>query len=188
MMARSSWPTLRVFDHIQEHVGPRMLIEKSPSTTVRREYLERLLRNFPNAKVLHLVRHPRGTAESVLNYRAAFPGLQRAMGGRADSDPERVWRICHELIITVMNDLALGQCMRLKGEALLGDLDVYLPQILCEWLDLKTEGEAVAAMMHPEHRRMRNSDPVAPSMATITIFSATPKSIVGGWRRSRSQA
>src|SRR5689334_2521180 len=32
-MTRSTWPIRRVFDHIQELVGPRLLVEKSPATT-----------------------------------------------------------------------------------------------------------------------------------------------------------
>jgi len=150
MMGRANWPIRKVFDHIQELVGPRMLIEKSPATTFRRDYLNRLLRTFPNANLLHLLRHPRGTGESVMSLRATHEALQRAANGRPEWDPERTWRVCHSLAVTVTNDLPLGQCMRLKGEALLSKLDVYLPQI-CEWLEIRSDPEAIEAMMHPEN-------------------------------------
>jgi len=143
------WPVRKVFDHIQEHVGPLILIDKSPSTVYRREFLERLLRNFPRANYLHLVRHPLGTAESMLKLRAGHEGLDRMVNGRPMMDPERIWRASHELIIASTAHLPLGQCMRLKGEASLSNLEVYLPQI-CEWLDIRADAEAIEAMMHPE--------------------------------------
>jgi hypothetical protein len=39
--------------------------------------------------------------------------------------------------------------MRIKGEELLSNPDIYLPQI-AEWLGVRTDGEAIAAMKHPE--------------------------------------
>ncbi len=150
MEGRRDWPIRKVFDHIQELVGPRILIEKSPATTFRREFLERLLRTFPDANLLHLIRHPRSTAESAVNLRAQHQGLQRLAGGRPQWDPERIWRVSHSVSVTVTDGLPPGQCMRLKGEALLRDLGLYLPQI-CEWLGIRADAEAIEAMMHPEN-------------------------------------
>ena len=59
----SDWPSRKIFDHIQELVGDRILVEKSPIFTRDREYLERMLRIFPKASILHLIRHPRGMGE-----------------------------------------------------------------------------------------------------------------------------
>ena len=149
-VARSSWPIRKVFDHIQELVGPRMLVEKSPATTYSCESMYRLMRNFPKANLLHLTRHPRSTGESTVSLRSQFKGLDRITRGRPKLDPERIWRVSHSVAVTVTADLPLGQCMRLKGEALLPNLDVYLPQI-CEWLGIRTDGEAIESMMHPEN-------------------------------------
>jgi len=149
-LARSSWPIRKVFDHIQELVGPRILIEKSPATTFRRDHIDRLLRTYPNANLLHLLRHPRSTGESVLGLRNRFEALQQAAEGRAAWDPERTWRVCHATAVTATDALPLGQYMRLKGESLMSNLTVYLPQI-CEWLGIRTDAEAVEAMMHPEN-------------------------------------
>ncbi len=171
---RTHWSVRQVFDYIQERVGPRMLIEKSPTTTLRHDYLRRLLRTFPQAKILHLVRHPRSTAESILNFRAAFDGLQRITQGRPESDPERMWRVCHESIIAVTNGLPLGQCMLLKGEAFLGELDVYLPQV-CEWLGLDTDAPAVEAMMHPEHSPYAKLGPPSAQYGNDPNFLSDPR-------------
>jgi hypothetical protein len=150
MESRRDWSIRSVFDHIQEVVGPRILIEKSPATTFRREFLERLLQTYPNANLLHLIRHPRSTAESAINLRSQHQALNRLAGGRQQWDPERIWQVSHALSVTVTESLPPGQRMRLKGETLLCNLDVYLPQI-CEWLGIRRDPEAIEAMMHPEN-------------------------------------
>jgi hypothetical protein len=144
------WPVHRVFDHIQQLVGNRILVEKSPVFTRERSYLERMLRVFPNARILHLVRHPRGMAESLINIRSSHKGVSLAGGNSPARDPESVWRTTHEVIMTITEALPLGQCMRLKGEALLSELDNYLPQI-CEWLGIRADRDAIDAMKHPEN-------------------------------------
>ena len=146
----SDWPVRKVFDHIEELVGNKILVEKSPIYSMNREYLVRMLNVFPKASVLHLIRHPRGMGDSYISLRSTFENLNRVVGDAPERDPERIWRATHEMIMTVTEDLPLGQCMRLKGEALLADPENYLPQI-CEWLGIRTDAEAINAMMHPEN-------------------------------------
>jgi hypothetical protein len=40
--------------------------------------------------------------------------------------------------------------MRIKGEDVLSEPDLYLPQV-AEWLGLRTDPEAIDAMKHPEN-------------------------------------
>ena len=145
----ADWPIRDVFDHLQEHIGPQILVEKSPSIVYKTEFLERMLRNFPNANLLHLIRHPRGTAESVMSLRESHDKLKRVVESIPGLDPERVWRQSHQRILEATEWLPPGQCMRITGEALLAKLDLYLPQI-CEWLGIRHDAEAVDAMLHPE--------------------------------------
>jgi Sulfotransferase family len=170
---RSSWPIRKVFDHIQELVGPRMLVEKSPATTYSSEFVGRLLRTYPKANLLHLTRHPRSTGESLAKLRSQFPRLQRITGGRAKLDPERIWRVNHKVAITATADLPPGQCMRLKGEALMRNLALYLPQI-CEWLDLRSDAEAIEAMMHPENSPYAKPGPPAAPFGNDPSFLENP--------------
>ncbi|QIB35184.1 sulfotransferase family protein [Ancylobacter pratisalsi] len=194
ILARTDWPIRKVFDHIQELVGPRILIDKSPSTLFRAEFLERALKQFPDANYLHLVRHPRSTAASVLSLRAAHEQIAR-MANNALFDPERIWRVSHELSVTLTEPLPLGQSMRLKGEAMLANLEIYLPQI-CEWLGIRSDPEAIEAMMHPENspyacegppNAPRGNDPnflENPSIDTERLARIREASLIGelSWR------
>jgi len=64
-------------------------------------------------------------------------------------DAERVWFRAHQNVVDFARTLPDGQCMRIKGEELLSYPEIYLPQI-AEWLDIRTDDEAIEAMMHPE--------------------------------------
>jgi hypothetical protein len=145
----SDWPVRRVFDHIQELIGDKILVEKSPIFARDRQYVERMLNVFPKASILHLIRHPRGMGESYIGLRSTNDTLKQAVENFGARDPEWIWQATHELIVSIAEGLPLGQCMRLKGEALLSDLDNYLPQI-CEWLEIRADADAIDAMMHPE--------------------------------------
>ncbi|WP_075219386.1 sulfotransferase family protein [Acuticoccus yangtzensis] len=147
--AHLHWDIPTLVAHIQECVGPKILVEKSPSIVSRPESLARLLAAFPDANLLHLTRHPHANGESIIGLRNRYEQLQLVARGKA-SDPENMWDRCHELILAATEDLPLGQTMRIQGETLLANLDLYLPQI-CEWLDIDASPAAMAEMMHPEN-------------------------------------
>jgi len=147
---RTDWPIARVFAYIQELVGPKLLVEKSPTALLRREYIDRILQTFPNASLLHLTRHPRGMVESFHAMRENHgTALAKHSGDRHRLDPEEIWLTGHENVVAATEGLPLGQCMRLKGEEVMANLSVYLPQI-CEWLGIRRDEEALQVMMHPE--------------------------------------
>lgn len=170
----SSWPIRKVFDHLQELVGPKILVEKSPSIVYKTEFVDRMLRNFPTASLLHLIRHPRGTAESVMGLRQSHEKLKRVVENVPGLDPERVWRQSHERILDATEWLPPGQCMRIQGEALLAKLDLYLPQI-CEWLGIRRDAEAIEAMMHPERSPYANPGPTGAPRGNDPNFLDNPQ-------------
>jgi hypothetical protein len=148
VMRHGAWSPRQVLVHIQEMVGDKRLVEKSPSTVLNPDGLRRLAAAFPQADFLHLVRHPTTTCRSMVSLLARGPDL----GGRAHAqvvEPARIWLEAHTRILEFAQRLPLGQCLRIKGEALLADPPLYLRQIV-EWLGLCDDDAAIEAMMHPE--------------------------------------
>lgn len=148
LQAREQWTTKQVFDHILDAVAPSIALDKTPRTVLRPEYLERAYGMYPDANFLHLTRHPRSTGKSLVT------NLQRnnEWGGtfRAEQiDPQGIWVKAHTNITQFAASLPEGQCLRIKGEDLLTEPGVYLPQI-AEWLGLDTGAAALDAMLHPE--------------------------------------
>ncbi|MEE4238202.1 MAG: sulfotransferase, partial [Anderseniella sp.] len=150
LSSRREWSTKRVFEHIAELVAPRILVEKSPITCKERRFLLRVHRHFPKASYLHLVRHPRAVGNSIYQLLRRNDGIRPSGRPIAELiDPERVWLRTNKNASDFIEQLPLGQGMRIQGEMLLGDPDNYLHQI-AEWLDIRTHPEAIEAMKHPD--------------------------------------
>ena len=166
----ADWPVSTVFNYLQHLVGPKILVEKSPFFVHQQEFMERLRRTFPKANLLHLVRHPRTMGASVIG----LLSRGRMAGNTATRDPEHIWLQSHERIVETTAGLPIGQCMRIKGETLLRNLDVFLPQI-CLWLGIRKDEEAMAAMLRPEDSPYASSGPRGAPRGNDPNFLENPR-------------
>jgi hypothetical protein len=125
-----------------------MLIEKSPSNTRTLESMRRAHRMFPRARFIHLLRHPRTQAESTLAHRERKRenGVPVAAFWR---DPPEGWYANHSLICRFLRSIDQDLSVRVRGEDLLADPERVVRSIL-DWLGLRTDPEAIEAVMHPE--------------------------------------
>jgi hypothetical protein len=160
ILQRPHWSGARVFEHVRKGVGEdRMLVEKSPRNTVNPAHMRRLLRMFPQARFLHLTRHPRTQGKSLLDLMKSYGQMPETESDTEEggdplmrayaADPERTWLRLQRNILDFARDLAPGQYMQIKGEMLLRDPRFYLAQI-CEWLELDRDPASIEAMLHPE--------------------------------------
>lgn len=145
---RRQWSTRRVFNFIEQHCDDRMLVEKSPSTVLDEARLARLHQHFPEAYYLHLVRHPRTTCKSIYEIQQKTAILAKRRTG-TPTNPESLWLRANRNILHFTRQLRPGQTLRIQGELLLSQPEVYLPQI-AEWLEIRTDADAIAEMLHPE--------------------------------------
>lgn len=148
VLRRFHWTVPRVFDYLQDLIGDKMIVEKGPSLTFNPGFLERAHRFFPTANFLHLVRHPRGTAKSLIELR------DNVTKGKIDApktivDPEQLWLKCHTNASKFGATLPAGQYIRVKGEDLMRDPHLYLPQV-AQWLGIDDGEDAINAMLAPE--------------------------------------
>src|ERR1700731_2375259 len=89
---RSSFTSGMVFEELARRVYPSILVDKSPSIVYSLESMRRAYQFFPQARFIHLVRHPRGHGESVLKYlgELAKPKYRR-IKGQATLGPIAEW-------------------------------------------------------------------------------------------------
>lgn len=174
IMRRKHWTGARVFQYIQQEVGPDLiLLDKSPRNTMRVDHLRRLKSIFPGASFLHLTRHPQSTGKSTIE-------LIRSYGERDPServeqfDPEKVWLRSQANIMEFAAELAPGQYMRVKGEMLLSNPHFYLAQV-CEWLGIDSGPEAIDAMLHPETSPYACIGPESAPFGNDPNFLKSPK-------------
>ncbi|MBL4811582.1 MAG: sulfotransferase [Rhodobacteraceae bacterium] len=144
--------TGEIYKDLVAWVGERGLVDKSPIYVLDEGALDRIIDTFPLARFIHMTRHPVSTAKSLVGLRAYIKKSGGGMAGAASQevDVNRFWLKPHvnakEFLDSVPND----QWLRLRGEDLMTDPDLYLPQ-LCDWLGLRCDAEAIEAMKHPEN-------------------------------------
>ncbi len=151
--ARQEKSTAAVYRELVAKIHPLVPVEKSPSYTISLKRMLAMYEAFPDARFLHLTRHPVGQCKSVMNLNdgafALYVNAIEFMEDRAIIEPQLAW---HDLNINILNFLdrvPAQQQMRIRGEDIMGDPPRYLAQI-CRWLGLRDDAKAVAEMMHPE--------------------------------------
>jgi len=153
---RSHYSTADVLRRLGNKVSPLVLVEKTPQVTERIEHMQRIIREFPRARFLHLLRHPFDHLRSRVNrrlnsLRKVTPTIdifEAAQRFRA-ADPQMLWYLCNTNILDFLANVQSEQQMRVRGEDLLADPDRYLRQIALR-LNLRSDAEAIEAMKHPE--------------------------------------
>jgi|SRR5579885_1556043 len=145
--------TIELFLTIQEWIGDKVLIDKSPLNVYFPESLQRIEKHMPDARFLHLTRHPGDTVKSVLGVQQKLRGMEsersQIVPVRQRQAPKTYWLTPHLHILEFLESVPIDRQMRLRGEDLLSDPENYLRQI-AEWLGIRTDAEAIGAMLHPE--------------------------------------
>lgn len=158
-----------VMEALAERAHPRILVEKSPSIVRTVESMRRAYALFPQARFVHLVRHPRGHGESAMKVLAnarehgslpashwVFFGSSPAPGQgtvpvppRGSLDPQWAWYGLNRNVVEFLADIPAAQVFRVRGEEVLADPDATLRPLLA-WFGLRDDPEAIEEMKHPE--------------------------------------
>jgi hypothetical protein len=150
--ANRSW--VSVLEELSDRVGGRTLVEKSPRTVTRCEYMWRARRGVPGARFIHLLRHPRSQGESLWKMGGPLAGPRlNALDYASDPpsvDYQKAWYHLNMNIVTFLDGVPPAQYLRLRGEEILSDPDTHLRQI-AQWLGIRADKEAIEAMKHPEN-------------------------------------
>lgn len=151
--AREEWTTADVYRELVAKIHPLIAVEKSPAYTIALDRMLAMNDAFPDARYLHLVRHPVGQCKSVMSMNegafALYVNSIDFLPDRAIVEPQFAW---HDLNINILNFLEIvppERKMRIRGEDIMSDPPRHLAEI-CRWLGIRDDAEAVEEMMHPE--------------------------------------
>lgn len=197
--------TGHMLELLAEAVAPRIVVEKTPGTVYNRLFLQRFGAMFPDAHYLHLVRHPRGNAESVLkalddlrlfgapmqwvidlaSYPTIAPNqLPDSRYKAAELDPQKGWYVLNQNIRGFLRTVPPERKLRVRGEDVISDPDKMLREI-ARWLGVRTDSEAIAAMKHPEQSPYACPGPPGAQYGNDPLFVRNPTLRPG---RARSQS
>jgi hypothetical protein len=188
---RHQMSTGLILERLIRMVRPLRIVEKSPAIVYDRSAMDRLLAMFPNAMFLHLVRHPRGFAESVmkasrnakqfgpvprwLSELAEFPTDDMEDDGAAElgPDPQAAWYRLQRNIIDFLAQVPERQKLRMRGEDVFSDADPSL-RTIAAWIGVRTDRAALDAMKHPERSPYARYGPPNARMGNDAFFLEDP--------------
>jgi len=173
VMAARTWleeqatvSTADLYRDLMAWAEPKRLVDKSPIYVFTPGTLARMRAAFPGARYIHLTRHPRPTCESIYKLRGVVQeGLKNLQQFIAQArkqtssqyerlaqidDPESLWLKPHLRILEYLEEIPAEQHLRIRGEDFMTDPDGHLRQIT-EWLGIRSDTEAIAAMKQPEN-------------------------------------
>jgi hypothetical protein len=180
-----------------------ILIDKSPSMVYSLDSMRRAYRFFPQARFIHLARHPRGYCESVLNYLhtlttpeyqpreeerdvgetpewiinlASYPFLpdQDASGqDTREIDPQGGWLTLNTNISTFLKSISSDQWIAIRGEDLVREPTGVVTKV-AQWLELRADSEAVDQMAHPERSSFACFGPPSARLGNDIFFLEKP--------------
>ncbi len=121
-----AYPTQDYYRLMQEWLGHRLIVDKTPAYAIHPETLERAEEYFEDAIYIHLLRHPYGMIRSFEEAKLEqlwYPRLVGADAGHPDASPygrrqlaEMIWLILHENILAFLKKIPAARQFQLRFE------------------------------------------------------------------------
>ncbi|HWN42365.1 MAG TPA: amino acid adenylation domain-containing protein [Thermoanaerobaculia bacterium] len=148
------WTTKRAYGQLQDWLGQRILVDKTPSYALDPAILERAEEDFAEPLYVHLVRHPYGMIRSFeeakldqIFFRQEHPFERRELA-------ELIWLVSQENILRFLEGIPSRRWYRVHFEELLREPEAVLRR-LCGFLGLDFD----PAMVRPyENKSQRMTD------------------------------
>jgi hypothetical protein len=174
---REQRDTGEVYREITERIHPLVAVEKSPSYTMSVHRMRAMQRAFPEARFVHLVRHPVAQCKSLMAINDGAFAL-KVEGFELTEDyallePQVAWHDINMNILDFLDEVPADQQIRLRGEDVMAEPQKYLAQI-ARWAGLRDDEQAVDAMMHPERSPFACFGPIGALFGNDPNFLAGP--------------
>lgn len=178
IMARRARETGSVFHELCDKIAPLITVEKSPGYLGKPVYLKRLLEAFPNARFMHLLRHPVGQGESLLKAKGGklILTLMDSVdyeGEAPMADPQILWHDANVEVLQFLQGVPENNQIRVRGEDFIRDMDATLRSI-CDWLGLECGERELTAMKRPEDSPFAHVGPINARLGNDINFLESP--------------
>lgn len=152
-IAREENSVASVYQELVAKIDPLISVEKSPIYTTSLKTMLAIREAFPDARFLHLVRHPISQCKSVMSLNhgtfATYVNSIEFLDNRAIVEPQIAWHDLNVNILDFLDSVPKELQMRMRGEDIIENPKHYLP-IICRWLGIRDDDEATDEMMHTE--------------------------------------
>lgn len=169
--------TTQVYQELAATVAPLVVVDKSPIYCASPNNLDRLNAAFPEARYLHLVRHPISQGQSILSVAggamAIFGGSIDLESDEAVVEPQIGWFDTQVNILEYLAEIPASRWQRLRGEDFLNDPDRHLRD-MCHWLALNDDVDSIETMLHPENSPYAHLGPMGAHLGNDINFLRSP--------------
>jgi hypothetical protein len=183
-----------VIEELIDSAFPKVVVEKSPGVVYRLEYMRRIYSWFPTARFIHLVRHPIGHGQAVLDaieHLSRFEALPPThwlfdlasarwpfdLDAPAEAlqpwDPQGAWLALNQNIRTFLASVPAERKLVLRGEDLVRRPDATLRRV-AEWRGLSTNPQAIEAMKQPRRSVFAGHGPASARYGIDVFLSSRP--------------
>ncbi len=181
--------TQEFYRNLQDSIGDRWLVDKTPSYSGQLHVLNRIEEMFEEPLYIHLLRHPCGMIHSFVDYQLhltydARYKIKMQSPFSPQQIAELVWVISHQNIVQALQPIPANRCYRLRFEDVVTRPEATM-RSLCEFLGLEYHEE----MIHPyEHRETKMTDGVTAQgrmqgdQKFIVKHKAIDPSVAYAWR------
>ena len=177
ILVRLDHSTAEIYHELCARVAPLRIIDKSPVYSLKPEYLERIDSAFPDARYLHLVRHPRTQGESIMK---VAKGLMAILANSIDYstetptiDPQISWFNMQKNIMDFLQRIPTERKMQMHGEIVLNEREDSL-RMISAWLGMAYDTDSVEAMLHPEDSPYACLGPLGAHLGNDINFLRSP--------------
>jgi amino acid adenylation domain-containing protein len=139
---QAGWTTRRFYRTLQEWIGGRMLVDKTPSYALDPRVLQRAEAGFAGARYLHLLRHPQATNRSFAEAKLDQIFFRRPHTFSRRQLAELVWTVSHRNILDFLAAVPDERKLTVRFEDLVRDPRQVLAGI-CAFLGIEVHPDMV---------------------------------------------
>jgi hypothetical protein len=188
-----------LFEELTQKVCPQRMVDKSPNMVYLVDNMQRVRTFFPDAKYIHLVRHPRAYCASVMAYlatltkpmpgdrgvpRAAphwihhlaffpYPGDGPVAAAQPRADPQGSWYVLNSNVSQFLSLLPEQQWIRVRAEDLVSAPAVSMTNV-AGWLGLNVDRQSIRSTLHPERSPFARIGPPGARLGNDLLFLQRP--------------
>ncbi|MBI1227883.1 MAG: amino acid adenylation domain-containing protein [Bacteroidetes bacterium] len=133
--AKHGMTTFEMYEQLQEWVGDRLIVDKSPSYVLDPSALEKAIADFPNARFIHLVRHPYSMVKSFEKYHLDQVLYLHPHDFSAQQLGELVWLESQKNAVEFLEKIPQNQQFRMVYEDLVQNPEAVM-RAMCEQLGI----------------------------------------------------
>ncbi len=181
-----SLPVNEFYALLQEWMGERILVDKTPTYALDMNVLRRAEEDFENTLYIHLKRHPYASIYSFLEAKLDqnFFRYEHDFGRRELA--ELIWMVCHDNILEFLSSIPKERQYALKFEQLVSDPQDVL-EGLCGFIGIDYHPD----MMKPYHGK-KMTDPVKKSSQMVGDFKfylrkKIDTEVIDRWKKFHTQ-